>query len=638
MITLNAEQQAVVDHGVGPLLVNSCAGTGKTRCVVQRIARLIDDGCPAARILAVTFSKGGATEMNDRLRQLGVYEARVGTWHSLALQILRDDPTPWSNWEVDDGGRYKRLVREACGYQHLDWKGFDVTKVLRYIAACKANVELPETIEATKRARKFFAGLRDVNLATKAYVKVEALAQAEGLLTFDSMLVNVVLWLREEENRERWAARFDHVIVDEAHDNSPAQTEMWDLLGRDHRNVVLVGDFRQAIFGFRSADYRPFLGIEQKWGARRIDMVQNYRCGKSILEAANDVIRLGEVKPCPDAVACSIEHGRIEVCDAADVDEEAEEVSSWVRERVGEGAKHADLSVLFRVNAQSRALEEAFLRAKIPYRLIGGVNFYDRKSVRDLLSYLRAAFAPHSADDVARSLNAPFRYLGRAFVDKVREAWVDGEPMRAQLLRVLDTARIQERQRASVMEYLRLVEGLQVGFAEGAENPFKEVGAALLWLVEESRYAEWLKGEEGDEAVDNSALSDARELVRLSVGFRTPMDLLTYVNDTNRKAKRANNEDAVDRVHMMSIHRSKGLEFERVWVVGLSEGTLPHAKGDIEEERRLCYVAFTRAKKELVLSYTARMATPVGTSVVGRSRFLDDAKLIEEPMKKDVGT
>lgn len=629
-MSLNPEQQCVVDHRSGPLRVCAVAGSGKTEATCRRIERLVLEGCPSERILAVTFSKKAANAMNDRLRRFGVFGASVSTWHAFALRVLRDDDTPWHNWEVEDGGaRFRGFLKEVLGYKHLDWKGCDQTVVARYISACMAHVEEPGTPEAAQRARAHFYSARDRDFATKAYVKVQDLCDAAGLLTFDAMLMNATLWLRDEANRARWAAKFDHVLVDEAQDNSAAQHELWDRLSRDHGNVVLVGDARQAIYSWRGSLWKPFVDLVTSHAATSVDMVRNYRCASNILAAANAVIRLGDVSPCPDGIAEIAGEGRLEVCDAADVDEEAEEVAAWAQERVTEGeGRLSDMTVLFRVNAQSRALEDAFLRKRIPYRIIGGVNFYDRKSVKNLLAYLRAAFAPDSAEDVARSLNAPFRFLGKAFVDKVKSHWEDGLPMRAQLERVVQEERLQSRQVTSVNTYLTLIEALQRGFADDTptSDRFKNVGDALVWLVDATKYADWIRKEEGEDGLDNSAISDARELTRVGAAFGTPMELLDYVTETTRAARKQASEDAtVDMVTMMSIHRSKGLEFERVWVVGLNEGTLPHARGDEEEERRLCYVAMTRAKRELVLSYVHEMALPRGVMKVEPSRFLAEA-------------
>lgn len=635
-MNLNPEQQGFVDHPGGAMASLAVAGSGKTQATCARIRRLVDDGQDPARILAVTFSKKAAGEMNARLRRMGVVGAEVSTWHAFARRILfsPEDNTPWYSRQIADGdGPWVSIVKEVLGYKHLDWKGADTSLVCRYVSACLAHVELPGTPEAEERARAFFYNRHQAGLAARAYAKAMDLADIAGLLTFDMMLAFAVVWLSDEENRRRWADRFDHVLVDEAQDNNHAQHELWRKLSRDHGNVCLIGDARQAIYSWRGSQWKPFFEFARAEGTFAVDMVRNYRCAPNILAAANALIRTGEVQPCPDAIAEVPALGRLEVCDAADVDDEADEVVAWLNERVTEeGARWADMVILFRVNAQTRALEDKLLRARIPYRIVGGANFYDRKMVKNLLAYLRAGFLPEAAENIARSLNAPFRYLGKAFTEKVERHWVDGEPVRAQLERGVRSERLQSRQEASVKEYIRIVEGLQRGFDEETpkEDRFKNVGEALVWLVDATKYAEWIKKEEGEESLDNSALSDVRELCRVASSFATPAELLTYVDETKEAARKQIDNRASDVVTLMTFHKSKGLEFPRVWALGWNEGTLPHARGEEPEERRLAYVAMTRAKVELVCSYVHEMALPRGVVKVEPSRYLKDAGLLVE--------
>lgn len=634
---MNPEQAIVVDHVEGPLAVRAVAGAGKTHAVVGRICRLIERGTPPSRILAVTFSKKGADEMNERLRRRGVFEARVGTWHSLALQILRGPGSPWAGWSCGEreDARFKILVKDAVGFRHLDWKGADVTKVLRTIGHCKARMISCEDAAAVERVAIEVSDMSppQARLCAKAYAVAQGLAEAEGILPFDDMLMRAVELLRDdEEARASWAARWDHVIQDESQDANLCQKLFGELLAKDHRNYMMVGDARQAIYSFRGSDWRYLMGFEQEWGARVVDMCRNYRCGAKILEAANTVIREGDVQPCPDAIAESGRVGSVEERTAATVDEEAQQCAQWVRERAAEGADLSTMCVLFRVNAQSRALEEAFLRQRIPYVLLGGVNFYERKVVKDLVAYLRVAFTTCSGDDIGRCINAPFRFLGRAFVDRLRE---EADAARGVIAvdwctvvrQVAERAGIQRRQRASAEEFVSIVQGLKAMVAqqreEGGEKA--DVGLLLDWVVSRTGYLAWLQKEEGDESVENSSQSEVRELLRVAKEFRSPEEFLAYVDQVVRESKREDKSKG-SKVTMMSIHRSKGLEYERVWVVGMVEGVLPHARGDVEEERRLAYVAMTRAKEELVLSWPKAFAGAQGSREMQPSRFLVQAR------------
>lgn len=408
---LNPEQASVVAHERGPIAVLAGAGSGKTKTLVARIGRLIETGVDARRILAVTFSKKAADDMNAKIAEKGVRGARVGTWHSLCYQILRDDRTRYAEWQIDQKDRHKTIVKQAMGYKHVDWKDGDLGEVRRFLGWCKANLWGAESEEAREEARRRFPSAAP--LALDVYRVVETLLEEAGLLTFDDMLVRAHEHLQDEPTRRRWAGRWLHVMQDEAQDANAAQVALADMLARDHRNYMIVGDPAQSIYGFRGSSPEYLTAFAEKWGARVVCMNRNYRCGADIVQAANGAIRPAAVRLPEDLRPELPIRGAVRLVGAADLDDEAQELAAHVEAHVEDRGAFADFCALFRTNAQSRAIEEALLSRKIPYVVIGGCIFYERKEVRDLLAYLRvAAGRDEDGEELRRCINAPFRYLG----------------------------------------------------------------------------------------------------------------------------------------------------------------------------------------------------------------------------------
>jgi DNA helicase II / ATP-dependent DNA helicase PcrA len=642
LVGMNPEQAAVIAWGEGPCLVTAGAGSGKTRALVNRVARLVrEQAVMPERVLAVTFTSKAADEMKKRLRtELGVGDVRVCTWHSLCLGILRDDETRWASYEIDDKNRYRTVLKEVCGYKHLDWKGCDVTVVDRFVTHCKANLIAPDSPEALPLAKTMFKkGAREAALGVRAYALAEVIADERGMLTFDDFLVRVVEHFREnEDRREAWAERFDYVLQDEAQDANRAQVVIGEMLARDHRNYMVIGDPAQSIYGFRGSSPSYLMEFPEVWGAETICLNRNYRSGDCIVSAANSVVEAGTVKMSAPLIGERGVAGRIEFRATENFDDEASNFVEWCKAHQADGLPYGNITCLFRTNAQSRALEEALLNEKIPYMVVGAESFYDRKEVKDLLAYVRVALGRDGEGDaVRRCVNAPFRFLGAKFVEKVmeiaaseREPWVDVVEQAAQ------QTGIQARQKSSAAEWCRIIDTIakQDGETlpateEGGEPTRKHTaGDIVKWLVHETKYIDWLTKEEGEESVENSRASNVRELMRVAGRFASLDELLTYIERNIAESKRERRKQGSNRVLLMSIHRSKGLEWPRVWVVGCNEGILPHARGDQEEERRLTYVAMTRAKDELVLSYVTEYTTPRGVMKGVPSPFLIGAGVL----------
>lgn len=649
---LNPEQIEVVRHDGGPCRVLACAGAGKTEALGRRIARMVRDGVDPKRILAITFSNKGAGEMNARISEkFGVRGARVGTWHSLCLQILKEDETEQGRWTIEGsakGASTKTVLKDVLGFREMDWKQADFNEVARYIGWCKANLFEPGSPEATALAQARFGGAGlNARRAVEAFHRYNQALARKGLLSFDDFLVFAAKHLESSEDvRASWASRWDFVLCDEVQDNNAAQVRLATLLAKDHGNYMAIGDVYQSIFGFRASSPRFLAKFDEAWpAAKTITLPRNYRCARSVIAASNGVVAPAKVDGMAEPTAMIGERdldGAVKHFCAESPDDEAREVVARIRASIESGAKLADHTILVRLNAMTRGLEDALLRAKIPYVVLGGVTFYERKEVKDLLGYLRIACGRAGEDDVKRAVNTPFRYLGTAFLDRLTAA-VDGRDYAAVdwsevILDVVEQqAGIQRRQRDSAIEWSRLmlaVTGMvEAGkLAEPTEEQRDSARPAKLldYVVRKTDYIAWLNREEGGESTEDSPAANVREMVRVAEQFASADELLDYVDETVRKARDNRSDGAADRVTIMTVHKSKGLEFPHVFVIGLNEIVFPHIMGDEEEERRLAYVAMTRARDTLTLSCVKQISTRAGLKIAKPSRFLADAGVSPE--------
>lgn len=415
----------------------------------------------------------------------------------------------------------------------------------------------------------------------------------------------------------------------------------YDLEVEDLATFIIGGVVvHNCIFGFRGANPKYLTEFPGEYSAKVITLATNYRSCRAVVRLANDVIREAEHRLPEDMIAARDLDGKVEVRPAGTLDDEARELAEFVKVRASGGQPISDVTVLYRTNAQSRALEEAFLGEKIPYVIVGGLNFYERKEVKDLLAYLRLASGrDREGDAVKRCINAPFRFLGARFVEKVgdeREADPEAS-WESCVVRAANQERIQERQRRSAFEWVGLIDEcrkmIEAGVPKDVATPDGQAPAemrpakafeVLNRVVVGTRYVEWLEKDEGEESIDASHASNVRELLRVAQQFATVGELLDFVErQVAESAKNQRGAKAANAVTMMTCHRSKGLEWPVVWVVGCVEGVMPHARGDEEEERRLFYVAATRARDHLILSSVAEMSTRSGSKTMDRSRFLE---------------
>ncbi|MYJ41225.1 MAG: DNA helicase PcrA [Acidimicrobiaceae bacterium] len=598
---LNPAQYEAVTHTGGPLLVVAGAGSGKTRVLTHRIAHLIDHhGLSPFEILAITFTNKAAGEMRDRVGTLvgPVAESMwVSTFHAACVRILRRDAAyidyP-SRFTIYDQGDAVRL----CGYVlrdlNLDHKRFPPRSIHATISAAK-NDNIGAA-EYTERASNIFE--RRIAEVFSHYQRRLAAAAA---MDFDDLLLRTVELFRNcPEVLERWRQRFAHVLVDEYQDTNPVQNELVISLGAESRQVTAVGDADQSIYAFRGADIRNILEFERAFDDVRIVVLeQNYRSTQNILDAANSVIVNNAGRKPKDLWTDQGSGPAIVRYHADDEEDEARYVVSEIVRRCDtERMRLDETAVFYRTNAQSRAVEEQLIKAEIPYRLVGGTRFYDRREVRDAMAYLKTVTNPGDEVSVKRALGVPKRGVGATSVAKIDAYAADSGLTFYEALRHCADAGVTGRSAAGIRQFCTLIDG-----AVGLEA---SPAAVLQELLERSGYLDELRSEKSVEA--DGRLENLAELVGVAGEHETLDELLeavALVADTDELADTGSDESAVT---LMTIHSAKGLEYPDVYMVGMEDGVFPHIRAlgephELEEERRLAYVGITRAMRQLTLTH-----------------------------------
>lgn len=633
---LNPEQAQVVAHQDGAMLVPSGAGSGKTHAVTVRMGRMVADGVRPDRILAVTFSKKAAEEMTARAQRYTNSKAmRVGTFHSVAYEIVRTEWDDFDRWTIDEGNAYRFCIKDVVGFKGMKWKDADVSFLEQWIGFAKNELALPgspKAIELAKQAFKNYPGKHtNPQLIIEAYERAEDLRKERLLLTFDDVLVESAVLFQDDTVRQRWANRYDYLIQDEAQDQCLAMMELAEGFARNHRNYMMVGDVNQCIYSWRGAHPETLLSFERVWGAKVVKMVRNYRSGTTIIKSANRVIQAMNPATRMDMtmLAERPHAGEVSALLYTDFDDEADNVARRMLQLNADGVPWSDMVVLYRVNAQSRAPEEALISKRIPYRILGGTNFYERREVKDLLAYLRAAVGGRLTD-VGRCINSPSRFLGKKFLERLEARTTAAKTTSdvidwVKLMTDVSTETgVHSGQRAAALEWARIIHDLRATIAKGGVDA--KPSRLLDQLVMETKYTQWLVQEEGQESTENNRVSNVRELVRAADRFASVEELLKYIDMTIASSKRSATGQP-NAVTLMSLHRSKGLEYSTVFLLGCNENVLPHSRGNLDEERRLFYVGVTRAKDRLCVSAVRLAATARGVMDITPSRFLTDAKL-----------
>ena len=624
LVGLNPVQQEAVRHVEGPLLVLAGAGSGKTRVIAHRIAYLVASGVDARRILAVTFTNKAAGEMAQRVAAIlagrGGRPPLVATFHATCARLLRAEihhlgyPRSFVIYDEDDR---MALVRECYRELGLDERVLAPAAAIARISRAKNQLLGPDDVRAAVR------GPRDAELA-RLYGCYATRLRERGALDFDDLLgLTVELFARHPEVLEYYRGLWRYVLVDEYQDTNAAQYRLLRQLTAVHRNLCVVGDPDQSIYRFRGADLRNILDFERDFpGCRVVRLEQNYRSTGRILEIAAAVIAHNQARKEKGLWTENARGEPARLFQARDETEEALWVARTVAELRAEALSLDGVSVLYRTNAQSRVLEDAFRAAGLPYHIVGSVRFYERKEVKDAVAYLRLVTNP--ADDLAfrRALGVPPRGVGRATLARLAElAAQTGAPLLATAARAGDE--LGGRGGRAVAEFARLIRRL----AEVAATP-EPLGARVAAVIDGAGLREPLRREGTAEA--ESRLENLDELVVAADEFAARaegadlggfLDSVALISDVDEL------EEARAAVTLMTLHSAKGLEFPVVFLTGLEEGVFPHGRAlddeeGIEEERRLAYVGLTRAKQRLFLSYATERRLGGYAGLREPSRFL----------------
>ena len=610
--TLNTEQKEAVCHTEGPLLLLAGAGSGKTRTLTHRIAYLIDQmGVNPWNILAITFTNKAAQEMRDRVDRLvgfGADQIWVSTFHSCCVRILRRhiDRIGYDNaFTIYDTDDQKSVMKAVCKRLNIDTKTYKERSILGEISSAKDD--LVDVREYEVQA----AGDYHKQIYARAYREYQETLKKSNALDFDDIIVKTVeLFKSCPEILDSYQERFRYIMIDEYQDTNLAQFELVRLLAEKYRNLCVVGDDDQSIYRFRGANIRNILDFELHYPeAKIIKLEQNYRSTQNILDAANAVIKNNVGRK--DKVLWT-DHGagsRIHLRQFENAYEEAEYIADDIRHKVGEGElEYRDCAVLYRTNAQARLLEERMVVEGIPYSVVGGVNFYARSEIKDILAYLKTI--DNGQDEVAlrRIINVPKRSIGAASVEKLADyAEMRDISLYEAMCMAADVPGLG-RAASKIEGFVNLIRV----FRSGRES--YGIAGLIQAVIEHTDYAEYLRSQDDESAEDRLANLD--ELITKAVTYEETHDeisLSEFLEEIALVADIDNVEDGDNRVLLMTLHSAKGLEFSAVYLSGLEDGLFPSymtiktdAPEDMEEERRLAYVGITRAKEDLTLTY-ARM-------------------------------
>lgn len=606
----------------GPVLVLAGAGSGKTRVLTYRIAYMLEEKNVAPwNILAITFTNKAAKEMADRVEALvgsAANDMWVRTFHSACVRILRRDIEHLNmgygrNFNIIDADDQKSLVKECIKELRLSEDEYPYRSVLAEISRAKDGLYTPEEY------RREYATDYRLSQMGKIYALYQERLKSANDLDFDDLIMLTVRLFRScPDVLDYYRNKFRYILVDEYQDTNPAQNELVLLLAGEHKNICVVGDDDQSIYRFRGADITNILEFEKAFPeTKTVRLEQNYRSTQNILDAANNVIKNNSGRKGKNLWTDGEVGEKLQAYRANNDYDEADYIVNRIRELAADGYRYGDIAVLFRAKSSSKVIEDMFMRAALPYRVLSGLRFYDRKEIRDMIAYLRLIKNPDDDISLRRIINVPSRKIGKVTMDAIAAA---AQREGVSMFRAIDSH--LEEFKGGVAEFHGVIKKLS---ALTETTPIDE----LVQLVyEESGYEASLeKDEKGPERAENigeliSGASHYMETVE-EPSFDDYMDNLVLVSDVD------NYDEDMDAVVMMTMHASKGLEFPVVFICGFDDGIFPSVKAiydpeEIQEERRLCYVAITRARQRLYLTGSHSRMVFGKTSVYKPSRFIDE--------------
>lgn len=664
---LNQQQQEAVIQIGSPLLILAGAGSGKTKVLTHRITYFIEKGIDSSNILAVTFTNKAAKEMKERINRLvgeqSIKHAWIGTFHSVCARILREDidkltlssangsSRTWTrNFTIFDETDSINTVKEAIKILDLDPKIYQ-PKLIKY--------RISESKNRKKFAKDFHSHAIDFREEKIAAIfdKYEELMSRNNALDFDDLLLLTVLLLQNHINiREYYHNRFKHVLVDEYQDTNHTQYELIRLITEGcnanerenliknasminnsfmneikagNRSLTVVGDVDQSIYSWRGADFKIIIGFQQDYpNAEVIKLESNYRSTANILQLANAIIINNSERLEKTLIATKVNGDKITVFEAQDELEESQYIAAEIQRQVSEGKRLKEFAILYRTNVQSRALEEALLRRNIPYVIVGGFRFYDRKEIKDILSYLKLLQNPADSQSLKRVINEPRRGIGATSITKIEEyAAAHSYSLYRTLIEIEEVNEVSAGTAAKIKSFVDLIEELRL-----AEKSLG-LGDLVDEIVNKTGYINMLR--ESSDAESESRIENIHEFIGVATDFELNAEdnsLSAFLAEISLLSEQENTKQGSNTITLMTLHAAKGLEFPVVFMAGMEEGVFPHQRSidakdlsQLEEERRLMYVGITRAEEKLYLTHARRRRVFGQSEYTVPSRFLQEA-------------
>lgn len=625
---LNDKQKEAVLYNEGPLLILAGAGSGKTKVLTTKIAYLIDElDVSPYNILAITFTNKAAKEMKERIYGLIGDTAKyiqISTFHSFGLKLLRENYNYLgyeSNFTIIDSDDSLTVIKKILKTIGLDPKIYNPKAIRNKISSCKNELITPEDY-------KKYAVSDYEEVVQKVFTRYEQTLKENNSVDFDDLLILPIQLFKEHEQiLEMYQERYKYILIDEYQDTNEAQYVLTKMISSKYRNICCVGDNDQAIYGFRGANYKNILNFERDYPeSKTILLEENYRSTKTILDAANCVIKNNKNRKEKNLWSKKGQGEKIEYYKASDEKAEARYVVNEIKKLANKGISYDEIAVLYRTNAQSRNLEEAFLQENMPYRVVGSFYFYSRKEIKDLIAYLRLIHNPKDNVSFLRVINTPKRGIGLKTIQKI-----------------IDDAEVEH------VSYYEAIKGAkELDFKEKIDK-LREFSkdATLTELIDKTLEVTGLKKELEDEKSLEAdiRLENLEEFKSITRAFEEREGLVSledFLLEISLISDVEEYKDDTNRVSLMTVHSVKGLEFNYVFIVGMEEGIFPHINSmmnnaDLEEERRLCYVAITRAKEKLYI-VNARSRMLFGQVQVNLpSRFIKeiDQELLNQPIEKE---
>ena len=628
--TLNPAQREAVEKTEGPVLILAGAGSGKTRVLTTRIAHLIEDkGVQASNILAITFTNKAANEMRERVEDTLESDTKdmwISTFHSCCVRILRKDINRIGynrSFVIYDTSDQITLVKDCLKELNLSDKVFEPKVVISTISGAKDKLYSPQ------KFRDIHIDDNRMSKIANIYALYQERLKRNSALDFDDLIYKTVELFKENpEVLDYYRSRFKYIMVDEYQDTSKAQYELIKLLAKQHQNICVVGDDDQSIYGWRGADIRNILEFEKDYDdVHTVKLEQNYRSTQIILDAANTVISNNIERKRKKLWSDKKEGELIKIQLAENEIDEADFVSDMIYKICKEQNRtYKDFAVLYRANAQARPLEDALNRSQIPYNIYGGTKFYERKEIKDLVAYLRVIQNPQDDISLKRIINVPRRGIGLRTIEKIEDrASLKQESLYSVLIDIETNSDISTKARNSISGFVDVI---------GTLRTIKEVypvSKLIEKVLETTGYLEELSKDKSEDSQDR--IDNLKEFISIAIEFEQnseEQDLETFLTSIALTSETSDDE-VDDKVSLMTIHTSKGLEFPVVFLVGLEEGLFPISRAirslndsDIEEERRLCYVGITRAKEVLYTTLTKKRTLYGKTNPSIASRFMEE--------------